>query len=200
MEKQMLTGIKGENLGDVAYYLMIYFPYSEEMCSYTDTWMGGLYENEYPLVSKGMWSGIISLKKHKLLNWKSGYGNLFLQAKVCDSGTYFLLDKNKEVICKITGYVPNGLIPDTDGCGDYIRLRINDDGTIENWPEKPDFSDFTEGADAVEKIDETINETPILDTRVEFTYTQLMAQLLRLPKFLQMEIGKALVSNASEGF
>lgn len=131
--------------------------------------------------SKGMWSGFIILKKHKLLNWKSGYGNLFLQAKVCDSGTYFLLDKDKEVICKITGYVPNGLIPDTDGCGDYIRLRINNDGTIENWPEKPDFSDFTEGADAVEKIDETINETPILDTRVEFTYTQLMAKLLRLP-------------------
>lgn len=32
---------------------MIYFPYNEEMCSYTDTWMGELYENEYPLVSKG---------------------------------------------------------------------------------------------------------------------------------------------------
>ena len=39
---------------------MIYFPYNEEMCSYTDTWMGELYENEYPLVSKGVWSGIIN--------------------------------------------------------------------------------------------------------------------------------------------
>lgn len=47
---------------------MIYFPYNEEMCSYTDTWMGELYENEYPLVSKGVWSGIINLKTHKLLN------------------------------------------------------------------------------------------------------------------------------------
>ena len=43
---------------------MIYFPYNEEMCSYTDTWMGELYENEYPLVSKGVWSGIINLKTH----------------------------------------------------------------------------------------------------------------------------------------
>ena len=56
---------------------MIYFPYNEEMCSYTDTWMGELYENEYPLVSKGVWSGIIN----------------------------FLLDKDKKAICKITDYV-----------------------------------------------------------------------------------------------
>ena len=45
-----------------------------------------------------------------------------------------------------------------------------------------------------------IEEEPILDTRVEFTYSQLMTKLLRLPKFLQLEIGKALVANASEGF
>ena len=80
---------------------MIYFPYNEEMCSYTDTWMGELYENEYPLVSKGVWSGIINLKTHKLLNSKPEYGSLYLQAKVCDSGTYFLLDKDKKAICKI---------------------------------------------------------------------------------------------------
>ena len=47
-----------------------------------------------------------------------------LQAKVCDSGTYFLLDKDKKAICKIAGYVPNGLIPDSDDCGDYIRLGL----------------------------------------------------------------------------
>ena len=85
-------------------------------------------------------------------------------------------------------------------CGDYIRLRINSDGTIENWPENPDYSDFIEGSEAVERIDTDIEEEPILDTRVEFTYSQLMAKLLQLPKFLQLEIGKALVANASEGF
>ncbi len=45
-----------------------------------------------------------------------------------------------------------------------------------------------------------IEEEPILDARVEFTYSQLMAKLLQLPKFLQLEIGKALVANASEEF
>ena len=187
-------------MNEVAHYLMIYFPYNEEMCSYTDTWMDELYENEYPLVSKGIWSGIINLKTHKLLNWKPEYGSLYLQAKVCDSGTYFLLDKDKKTICKIADNVPNGLIPEVDDCGDYIRLRINEDGTIENWFEEPDFSDFMEDSEVVEKIDTSVEEEPILDTKVEFTYSQLMAKLFRLPKFIQMEIGKALIANASEEF
>lgn len=125
---------------------------------------------------------------------------MYFQAKICDSGTYFLLDKDKKVICKIADYVPNGLIPEADDYGDYIRLRINYDGTIENWPEKPNFSDFIENSKTVEKIDTSIEEEPIFDTRVEFTYSQLMTKLLRLPKYLQMEIGKALIANASEGF
>ena len=128
------------------------------------------------------------------------YGDLYFQAKVCDSGTYILLDKDKKVICKIADYVPNGLIPEAADCGDYIRLRIKHDGMIENWIEKPDFSDFIEDSETVEKIDTSIKEEPILDTKVEFTYSQLMANLLRLPKYLQMEIGKALIANASEGF
>ena len=37
-------------------------------------------------------------------------------------------NKDKKVICKITDYVPNGLIPEADDCGDYIRLRIKHDG------------------------------------------------------------------------
>ena len=200
MAKQILIGITEQELSEIAHYLMIYFPYNEEMCSYTDAWMGELYENNYLLVAKGMWSGIINLKTHQLLNWKREYGTLYLQAKICDSGTYFLLDKDKKVICKIAGYVPNSLVPDSDDCGDYIRLRINSDGTIENWPENPDYSDFVEGSEIVERIDTSIVEEPILDTKVEFTYSQLMAKLLQLPKFLQLEIGKALVANASEGF
>ncbi len=200
MTKQILAGINEQSLSEVAHYLLIYFPYNEEMCSYTDTWVGELYENTYPLVSKGMWSGIIDLKTHKLLNWNPEYGNLFLQAKVRDSGIYFLLDKDKQVICKIADYVPNGLIPEVDDCGDYIRLRIKHDATIENWSERPDFSDFIEDAKVVDKIDTSIEEEPILDSKVEFTYSQLMAMLYKLPKFLQMEIGKALIANASEGF
>ena len=78
MAKQILIGIKEQELSEIAHYLVIYFPYNEEMCSYTDAWMGELYENKYPLVSKGMWSGIVDLKTHKLLNWKPEYGDLYL--------------------------------------------------------------------------------------------------------------------------
>ena len=65
MAKQILIDTKGKSLSEVAHYLMIY-PYNEEMCSYTDAWMGELCENKYPLVSKGLWSGIVDLKTHKL--------------------------------------------------------------------------------------------------------------------------------------
>lgn len=53
--------------------IMIYIPFNEELCSYTDNWLGELYENKYPLVSKGMWSAMIDLKAHKLLTWKQEY-------------------------------------------------------------------------------------------------------------------------------
>ena len=46
MAKQILIGIKEKKLSEVAHYLMIYFPYNEEMCNYTDAWMGELYENK----------------------------------------------------------------------------------------------------------------------------------------------------------
>ena len=97
------------------------------------------------------------MKTHKLLNSKPEYGSLYLHAKVCDSGTYFLLDKDKKTICKIADYVPNSLIPEVDGCGDYIRLRINEDDMI-NWFEEPDFFDFMEDSEVVEKIDVHIKE------------------------------------------
>lgn len=198
MSKQILKGLQAAKLSEVSRYLVIYIPFDEEMCSYTDEWMGELRENNYPLVSKGMWSAVIDLKTHKLLNWKQEYGSLYFQAKVCDSGTYFLLDKDKTAVCKIAGYVPNGLIPEADDCGDYIRLKIKDDGTIENWPSEPDFSDFSEDAEIVGKIDSGIEEVPLFDLQVELTYSQLMAKLLRLPKHLQLEIGKALIANAAE--
>lgn len=33
MAKQILVGIEEQNLNEVAHYLVIYFPYNEEMCS-----------------------------------------------------------------------------------------------------------------------------------------------------------------------
>lgn len=61
MAKQILVGIREQDMNEVAHCLMIYLPFNEELYSYTDNWLGELYENKYPLVSKGMWSAIIDL-------------------------------------------------------------------------------------------------------------------------------------------
>ena len=53
MAKQILVGIEEQNLNEVAHYLVIYFPYNEEMCSYTDDWLGELYENSILWFLKG---------------------------------------------------------------------------------------------------------------------------------------------------
>lgn len=53
MAKQILVGIEEQNLNEVAHYLVIYFPYNEEMCSYTDDWLGELYETSILWFLKG---------------------------------------------------------------------------------------------------------------------------------------------------
>ena len=64
-------------------------------------------------------------------------------AKVRDSGTYTLLDADKKPIWQISGYVPNHLLPPYEkGFGDYIELAVKSDGTINDWRETLDFSDF----------------------------------------------------------
>ena len=44
MAKQILAGGKEQSLNEVAHYRMIYIPFDEDMCSYTDAWLGELYK------------------------------------------------------------------------------------------------------------------------------------------------------------
>ena len=88
---------------------------------------------------------VVNLKDGKMQNWKESDGYLRMWAKVRDSGTYTLLDADKQPFCQIRGYVPYRLIPPfEEGAGDYIELAVNADGTINNWPQNPDLSDFVE--------------------------------------------------------
>jgi hypothetical protein len=76
-----------------------------------------------------------------IADWKQGYaGNLF--AKVVDQGNYYLMDADKNIVAVINGYVPNELIPPTDGYGDYIGLKIDKNGKIVNWSENPSLKEF----------------------------------------------------------
>ncbi|MDR1924788.1 MAG: hypothetical protein LBQ66_10480 [Planctomycetaceae bacterium] len=88
----------------------------------------------------------IDVKTGKIQNWKSITSvDIFL--KVTDNGIYKLYDENLNLLYAIHGYVPNELIPERDGFGDYITLNVNEDGLITNWYENPSIEDFLEEDD-----------------------------------------------------
>jgi len=82
---------------------------------------------------------LIDLDRRKVVDWPEGNSyDLFL--KVCDQGIYRLLDPNMGEIAVIDqDYVPDGVPGEY---GDYIELRITNDGTVTNLPRKYNFSDF----------------------------------------------------------
>lgn len=83
----------------------------------------------------------IDLEKHCVSWWV--YGQFRIWAKVCDSGTYTLLDEKMKPLLQIKGYVPVGVLPPEDhGWGDYVEFCFSRTGTITNWLEKPDLMVF----------------------------------------------------------
>lgn len=60
--------------------------------------------------------------------------------KVCDGGTYILLDAEGKRVAVREDYVPNNLVPGE--YGDYVELSIDATGRIKNWPSKPTLADF----------------------------------------------------------
>ncbi|MBR1652230.1 MAG: hypothetical protein IJ692_02430 [Alloprevotella sp.] len=93
---------------------------------------------------------MVDLKERRALGWDEEKGYIHMWGKVVDSGTYTLLDVDKEPLWQIKGYVPNALIPPYErGFGDYLELTINPDGSLPDWKEELNFSDFVEsGCDA----------------------------------------------------
>lgn len=89
-----------------------------------------------------LWDVLIDIETGKIQDWPEGY-EYGLYMKVCDSGLYYLLDYAFEPISELQDYVPHGIVPGDHG--DYIDLKIGKDGTISNWPKKPDVSEFFHG-------------------------------------------------------
>ncbi|MDR2139564.1 MAG: hypothetical protein LBP50_08455 [Tannerella sp.] len=93
------------------------------------------------------WQASIDLDSWTIIDWPEGKTGEFYM-KVCDEGFYTLLDGSGAVVLSIEeDYAPNGLIPPNDGFGDYVWLKIDGTGKIENWYDCPDFSDFPELAE-----------------------------------------------------
>ena len=106
------------------------------------------YENEdipfdAPLRDGDLWQAKIDLDNGCIIGWPKGE-KLNLHMKVCDEGIYHLLDENDNIVLSKECYVPNDLIPPSDGYGDYVRFDINENGTIMNWYSQPSIKEFTQ--------------------------------------------------------
>ena len=96
--------------------------------------------NDFPLRSGDMWNAIIDIDNGIVQGWPKGEkGNL--EMKICDEGSYYLLDENYNTILSIEeDYVPNKLLPGS--YGDYLKLHIEENGVVSNWYPKPSIEDF----------------------------------------------------------
>ena len=96
--------------------------------------------NDFPSRNSDIWNVTINIDNGRILNW-DGTTKLKFEMKVCDIGTYVLVDTDGKTVASIyNDYVPNNLIPGE--YGDYIDLEIDEKGYITNWPKEPNFCDF----------------------------------------------------------
>lgn len=86
-----------------------------------------------PCKAGDTWKPIIDLETGLITNWEKGK-EANIHYKVCDAGEYWLQDENGEKIVKAKGYyVPDFLAIDDSGYGDYIIMKVDKDGKINNW-------------------------------------------------------------------
>lgn len=99
---------------------------------------------EIPLHDGEHWQAMIDVDAGVILNWPKNTTAKFY-SKVCDNGTYAILDANKQEIKKYEGYVPDCLAIDDSGYGDYIIITVDENGKIKNW--NPTFDEFQNDED-----------------------------------------------------
>ena len=77
-----------------------------------------------------------------ILNWKIGTV-ADVHFKVCDDGKYHLLDENDNIVSSIIDdYVPKILDIHGESYGDYIIMKIDENGFIEKWNKKASLKCF----------------------------------------------------------
>ena len=96
--------------------------------------------NDFPLRKGNVLQLTVDVDSGQIAGWPIGEPRqMFLTVK--DMGTYELFDSGGQSIAKIEqNYVPHGLVPGK--YGDVVRLAIDGQGVITNWPRKPDVSEF----------------------------------------------------------
>lgn len=90
-------------------------------------------EGNMPLMDGSIWDIHVDVDTGRILSWPSDC-TAKVHYKVCDAGTYSLLDENYGILEIFEGiYVPSIFYPGAHGYGDYVILNINEEGKIENW-------------------------------------------------------------------
>jgi hypothetical protein len=91
-----------------------------------------IFGNLIPCRVDDMWVPLIELNTGEILNWTKGT-TANIHYEVCDDGWYELFDEEMNMVSKIEGYVPTMMCPQDDGYGDYVIMKVDGDGKIENW-------------------------------------------------------------------
>ena len=95
---------------------------------------------DFPGREGDLWCARITVDTGMIEGWPEGL-EADLHMKICDEGTYRIIDDKGEIIASIENdYVPNSLIPGS--YGDYIEMKIDGTGRITNWPKHPTFEEF----------------------------------------------------------
>jgi hypothetical protein len=78
------------------------------------------------------WCPIIDIDSGIITNWEQGK-SADVHYKICDDGIYTLQDSEGNKILSIEGYVPKCMCPGGNGYGDYIIMKIDENGLIAGW-------------------------------------------------------------------
>jgi hypothetical protein len=87
-----------------------------------------------PFREGNSWKPSIELATGKILGWPMGT-TADIHYKICDDGDYWLADSEGNKLYKWAGnYVPDRLLcVGESGYGDYIILKVREDGRIADW-------------------------------------------------------------------
>ena len=95
-----------------------------------------------PFKNGDLWEPVIDIDNGVVIDWPEGVGAKF-HFKVCDAGSYYLLDWEFNVLVSIEdNYVPSGLCHGDSGFGDYIIFNVNGKGEIENYSNSINSDDW----------------------------------------------------------
>lgn len=87
--------------------------------------------NDYPHRSGDKWNISVDAATGQIRDWPKGVNPHNVNMKVCDAGSYCLLDEAGMMIALVEqDYVPDYIPGDL---GDYVDFKIDENGVITNW-------------------------------------------------------------------